>query len=78
MEQVVFGGVGVGLIGMLMYAILAIFLGARRWAHARVSGQETGSERDDHGGDCRDCACDCDAHICGDRSDHPRRPQQLE
>ena len=39
--EVIFGGVGAGLYGMLMFAILAVFIaGPDGRAHARVPGQE--------------------------------------
>ena len=50
MLNVVFGGLGVGLMNMLMYAILTVFIcGLMRRADAGVSGQKNRRQRDEAG-----------------------------
>jgi K+-transporting ATPase ATPase A chain len=46
--EVVFGGVGSGLYGMLIFAILAVFIaGPDDWPHAGIPGQEDRGARDE-------------------------------
>ena len=67
--EVIFGGVGSGLYGMLIFAIVAVFVaGLDDRAHARVSGQEDRSVRDEDG---RHCGADPSGN--GAWRDGPRR-----
>ncbi len=46
--EVIFGGVGSGLYGMLVFAIIAVFVsGLMVGAYARIFGQENRSGRDE-------------------------------
>ena len=74
--EVIFGGVGSGLYGMLMFAIVAVFIaGLDGRADAGVSRQEDRSVRDEDGvaGDSDSAAGRADRH--GDRR---RRDRGLE
>ena len=48
--EVIFGGVGSGLYGMLLFVLLAVFIaGLMVGPHARVPGQEDRGARDQAG-----------------------------
>jgi len=38
--EIIFGGVGSGMYGMLIFVIVTVFIAGLMWAHAGVPGQE--------------------------------------
>ena len=79
--EVIFGGVGVGMIGILMYAILTLFLaGLMIGRTPEFLGKKARIEGDDHGSGRRGRPGHLISHIRGDSRHGPPRtlePQQF-